>query len=62
MVVITLKATRKTGKIRSILHTGQYDGSISPDHSQGQMLVKPLALPGVASAPWGRQTHQQVSL
>jgi len=49
MVVSTLKAARKrTGKIRSNLHTGQYAGSISPGRSQGQMLVEPLALPGVA--------------
>ena len=50
MVVSTLKAVRKTtGKIRSNLHTGhEYAGSISPDHSQGQTLVEPLALPGVA--------------
>jgi len=34
------------------LYTGQYAGSVSPDHSQGQTLVEPLA----------RQTHQQVSL
>ena len=46
MVVSTLKAARKrTGKIRSNLHTGQYAGSISLSHSQGQMLV---VLPGVA--------------
>jgi len=46
MVVSTLKATRKgTGKIKSSLHTGQYGGSISPDHSQGQTLVEPMALP-----------------
>jgi len=37
-----------TGKVRSNSHTGQYAGSISPDHSQGQTLVEPLALPGVA--------------
>ena len=56
MVVSALKAARKrTGKIRSNLHTGQYAGSISPGHSQGQTLVEPLALPGC------RQTHQQVS-
>jgi len=49
-VVSTLKAARKrTGKIRSNLHTGQYAGSISPGHSQGQTLVEPLALPGVAT-------------
>ena len=49
MVVNTLKAARKrTGKIRSNLHTGQYAGSISPGHSQGQTLVEPLALPRVA--------------
>jgi len=48
MVVGTLKAARKrTGKIRSNLHTGQYAGSISPGHSQGQVLVEPLVLPGV---------------
>ena len=47
---------KRTGKIRSNLHTGQYVGSVSPDHSQGQTLVEPLALPG------GHQTHQQVSL
>ena len=44
-----LKATRKrTGKIRSNLHTCQYTGSVSPDHGQGQMLVEPLGLPRVA--------------
>jgi len=51
MVVSTLKAARKrTGKIRSHLHTGQYQyaGSISPGHSQGQTLVEPLALCRVA--------------
>ena len=49
MVVNTLKAARKrTGKIRSKLHTGQYAGNISPGHSQGQTLVEPLVLPGVA--------------
>ena len=49
MVVSTLRAARKrTGKIRSNLHTGQYAGSISPGHSQGQTLVETLALPGVA--------------
>ena len=48
-MISTLKAaTRKrTRKVRSISHTGQYAGSISPDHSQGQTLVKPLALPGI---------------
>ena len=59
MVISTLKAaTRKrTRKVRSNSHTGQcHAGSISPDHSQGQTLVEPLALP-----PWDRQTHQQVS-
>ena len=49
MVVSTFKATRKgTGKIKSSLHTGQYAGSVSPDHGQGQTLVEQLALPGVA--------------
>ena len=50
MVISTLKAaTRKrTRKVRSNSHTGQYAGSISADHSQGQTLVEPLALPGVA--------------
>jgi len=49
MVVSTLKAARKrTGKIKSNLHTGQYVGSISPDHSQGQTLVEPLGFRGVA--------------
>ena len=48
MVVSTLKAARKrTGKIRSNLHTGQYAGSVSPDHSQGQTLEESLVLPGV---------------
>ena len=49
MVISTLKAaTRKrTRKVRSNSHTGQYAGSVSPDHSQGQTLVEPLALPGV---------------
>ena len=48
MMVSTLKATRnRTGKIRSNLHTGQYVGSVSLDHSQRQMLVQPLVLPGV---------------
>jgi len=42
-------ATRKrTRKVRSNLHTGQYAGSIPPDHSQGQTLVEPLAFTGVA--------------
>jgi len=50
MVISMLKAaTRKrTRKVRSNSHTGQYAGSISPDHSQGQTLVEPLAFPGVA--------------
>jgi len=40
-----IKATRKrTGKIRSNLHTGQYAGSVSPDHNQGQTLVEPLGI------------------
>ena len=48
MVVSTLEATRKrTGKSRSNLHTGQYAGSVSTDHSHGQTLVEPLLLPGV---------------
>jgi len=49
MVISMLKAaTRKrTRKVRSNLHTGQYAGSISPDHRQGQTLVEPLALPGI---------------
>ena len=48
-VVSTLNATRKrTGKIRSNLHTCQYADSVSHDHSQGQTLVEPLAFPGVA--------------
>jgi len=49
MVISTLKAaTRKrTRKVRSNSHTGQYAGSISPDHRQGQMLVEPLVLPGI---------------
>jgi len=29
------------------LHTGQYVGSISLGHSQGQTLVEPLVIPGV---------------
>jgi len=37
-----------TDDVRSNLHTGQYSGSVSPDHSQGQALVEPLALPDVA--------------
>jgi len=49
MVVSKLNAARKrTGKITSNLHTGQYAGSISPGHSQGQTLVEPLVLPGIA--------------
>jgi len=49
MVISMLKAaTRKrTHKVRSNSHTGQYAGSISPDHSQRKTLVEPLALPGV---------------
>ena len=45
MVIRTVKAaTRKrTRKIRSNSHTGQYAGSISPDHSQGQTLGLPDA-------------------
>jgi len=44
MVISTLKAaTRKrTPEVRSNSHTGQYAGSISPDHSQGKTLVEPL--------------------
>jgi len=30
------------------LHTGQYFGSVSSDHSQGLALAEQLALPGVA--------------
>jgi len=49
MLVSTLEATKKrTDKIRSTLHTGQYAGSVSSDLSQGQVLVKPLAFRGVA--------------
>jgi len=51
MVVSIYKETRSrtgTGKIRSNVHTGQYAGSVSPDHSQGQTLVESLALPGFA--------------
>jgi len=51
MVVSTFKSTRKgTDKIKSSLHTGQYAGSVSLDHSQGQTLVmvEPRVLPGVA--------------
>jgi len=29
------------------LHTGQYAGSVPSDHSQRQVLVEPLLLPGV---------------
>jgi len=43
MVVSSLTAAKKrAGKIRSNLHTGQYAGSISPGHSQGQTLVEPV--------------------
>jgi len=57
MVISTLKAaTRKrTRKVISNSKTGQYAGSISPDHSQGQYAG------GAIGTPWGRQTHQQVS-
>jgi len=55
MVIGTLEAAttvlenrKRTRKVRSNSHTGQYAGSISPDHSQGQTLVEPLALPGIA--------------
>jgi len=34
-------------KIRSILHTGQYAGSISSGHGQRQVLVEILSLLGV---------------
>jgi len=50
MLVSTLKATKKItdrDNIRSNLHTGQYAGSGSPDHSWGEVLVKPLV------TPWG---------
>ena len=36
------------GKIRSKWNTGQYAGSISPGLNQGQTLVEPLVLLGVA--------------
>jgi len=52
MVVSTLTITaarKRTGKIRSNLYTGQYAGSISPGHSQGQTMVEPLAHPGGAT-------------
>jgi len=49
MLANTLKAIKiRTDNIRSNLHTGQYAGSVSSDHSQGQVLVEPLALPEVA--------------
>jgi len=58
MVVSTLKVARKrTGKIRSNLHTGKCAGSIFPGHSQGQTLVPG----GAAGAPRGRQTHRSTS-
>jgi len=43
----TLVNTLRIAKIRSNLHTGQYAGSIISDHSQGQVLLKPLSLPGL---------------
>ena len=43
--VTTPRTTKKTAKIRSNLHTGQYAGSVSPDH--GQALLEALSLPGV---------------
>jgi len=49
MLVSTLKPTKKRrDNVRSNLHSGQYAASVSSDHSQGQALVEPLALPGVA--------------
>ena len=52
MVVSTLTATRKrTGKIRSNLHTSQYAGSVSQDHSQVQTLMKSLPLPQSLGSP-----------
>jgi len=36
-------------KIRSDLHTGQYTGSVPPDHSHGQALVEPLSLQSMGS-------------
>jgi len=53
MVISTLKAAtrERTRKVRSNSHTGQYAGSISPDHSQGHAG-------GATGIPWGRQTHQ----
>jgi len=45
MLVSILKATKKrTDNVKSNLQTGQYAGSVSPDHSQRQALVEPLAV------------------
>jgi len=43
----TLVNALRVAKIRSNLHTGQYAGSVPPDHGQRQALVEPLLLPGV---------------
>jgi len=40
-------AGNNQNKIRSNLHTGQYPGTVTSDHSQGQALVEPLSLPEV---------------
>jgi len=47
-LVSTLEASKKrTDSIRSNLHAGHYASSVTSGHSQGQVLVEPLALPVV---------------
>ena len=59
MVVSTLKAARKrTGKIRSNLQVAH-----RPICCQDFPWPQPgTDIGGATGAPWGRQTHQQVSL
>jgi len=47
LITKTTATKKRTDSIRSNLHTGQYAGSVSSDHSQGQALVEPLVLPAV---------------
>jgi len=51
----TKASKKRNDNIRSNLHIDQYAGCVYLDHSQGQALVEPLALPRVT-------IHKQVSL
>jgi len=58
MLVSTFTPTEKrTDNVRSNLHTGQYAGSFFLDH-----IPRTGTGGGATGAPWGHQTHPQVSL